>query len=119
MSLPYDKERLESILLDINLFAHVNSLSDGIDAIVEEGGQNLSMGQAQRLAIARAFYSQANVLVFDEPTANLDVGSIKMFHDAIRKHSENKICIIVTHDKDTIDFCDVKYEIDDGMLREV
>ena len=119
MSLPYDKERLESILLDINLSAHVNSLSDGIDAIVEEGGQNLSMGQAQRLAIARAFYSRANVLVFDEPTANLDVGSIKMFHDAIRKHSENKICIIVTHDKDTIDFCDVKYEIDDGMLREV
>jgi len=103
---------MESAAADANILDFIHSLPEGFGTQITESGGNVSSGQAQRLAIARAIYKRSPVIVFDEPTANLDVVSIEKFQSAVRRLAENgKICIIVTHDVSTIDMCDKVYVI--------
>ena len=101
-----------------NILDFIESLSDGFDTLIGESGGTVSSGQAQRLAIARAIYKKSPVIVFDEPTANLDVDSIEKFQAAIRHLAKDKICIIVTHDVSTINICDKVYIIENKQVRE-
>lgn len=66
---------------------------------VQEKGANFSFGQAQRIAIARAIFKDAPVLILDEPTASLDNESKKIIIDTLQKESKNKLCIMVCHDQ--------------------
>ena len=86
--------------------------------MIGESGNTLSSGQAQRIAIARAVYINRPVIIFDEPTANLDADSIEKFHAAVHKLALNNICIIVTHDISTISACDRIYLLDNGRAEE-
>jgi len=109
---------MESAATDANILDFIQSLPEGFDTQITESGGNVSSGQAQRLAIARAIYKRSPVIVFDEPTANLDVVSIEKFQSAVRRLADKgKICIIVTHDVSTIEMCDKVYVIEDGGLR--
>jgi len=56
------------------------------------------------------------VLVFDEPTANLDADSIEKFQSVIKQISEEKICIVVTHDTSTMNACDSILELEGGRV---
>jgi len=62
-----------------------------------DGGQELSMGQWQRLAFARALQSDAPILLLDEPVAWIDVPSRKEFFDLLDELKKNKIIILITH----------------------
>ena len=103
---------------DANILDFIQSLPDGFDMLIGEGGGTVSSGQAQRLAIARAIYKKSPVVVFDEPTANLDVDSIEKFKSAVKLLAKDKICIIVTHDVSTISVCDKVYVLEQGHVRE-
>jgi len=116
MSLPYNQELLESVLKGVNLDGYINSLPEGIDTVIQENGKNLSMGQAQRIAIARALYSRSNLIIFDEPTSNLDAQSIEIFHKYLMDFARDRIVLIATHDQNTIDYCDVKYKVSGSAL---
>lgn len=86
----------------------VSSLPRGLDAIVGEGGARLSGGQAQRLALARAYLKNAPVLVLDEPTAHLDPRNIAAFHaaaDALRR-SRGMTVLTVAHSLQTVTAAD-------------
>jgi len=111
-----DKIRMENAAKDAGMLEFINSLKDGFETYVGEKGKELSSGQAQRIAIARAIYKKSPVFVFDEPTANLDLDSIKKFHNAIKKIAKDKICIIVSHDEATISICDTIYSLKEGSL---
>jgi len=109
---------MESAAADANILDFIQSLPEGFDTQITESGGNVSSGQAQRIAIARAIYKRSPVVVFDEPTANLDAVSIEKFKSAVKRLAgKGKICIIVTHDVSTIDICDKVYVIEDGRLR--
>ena len=56
-------------------------------------------------------YNGADIIVFDEPMANLDKALCEVFREMIRAISKDKICIIVTHDKDMMGTCDRVYEL--------
>ena len=103
---------------DANILYFIQSLPDGFDMLIGEGGGTVSSGQAQRLAIARAIYKKSPVVVFDEPTANLDVDSIEKFQSVVKLLAKDKICIIVTHDVSTISVCDKVYVLEQGHVRE-
>ena len=75
----------------------------------------MSSGQAQRIAIARAIYKNG-VFIFDEPTANLDRETIKLFQSTVKKLAESNICIIVTHDRSTVEICDKIYTLENGKI---
>ena len=103
---------------DANILDFIESLPEGFATPIGESGGTVSSGQAQRLAIARAIYKQSPIVVFDEPTANLDTESIEKFQQAVRQIAKDKICIIVTHDNPTIAICDKVYLLDNGGIRE-
>ena len=85
---------------------------------ISEQGANLSGGQTQMIGIARAIYRNPKVLIFDEPTNNLDSTTKKKFIQNLKKMSENRICIIVSHDKELLENCDKNIIISEGKLIE-
>lgn len=101
-----------------NIIDFIQSLPQGFDTLIGESGSTVSSGQAQRIAIARAIYKKALIVVFDEPTANLDVASIEKFQSVVKVLAKDKICIIVTHDISTITVCDKVYVIENGNVKE-
>jgi len=101
-----------------NILDFIQAQPDGFNTIIGEGGNTVSSGQAQRIAIARAIYKKSPIIIFDEPTANLDVESIEKFQSTIKYLSKDKICIIVSHDITTINGCDRIYLLEQGNIIE-
>lgn len=112
----YDEMRMAASGANIEQF--VQSLPSGFDTLLGESGGTVSSGQAGRIAIARALYKKAPLLVFDEPTANLDADSIEKFRSTVKNLAKDKICIIVTHDAAALAGCDKVYELEHGSIRE-
>lgn len=78
----------------------IDSLSKGLDTPLGrmfDDGEELSMGQWQRLALARQLYSQAPILVFDEPTAWMDVQARHTFAQNLQELSKNHLIILISH----------------------
>ena len=74
-----------------------DSLPDGLDTIIGEGGYGLSGGQAQRIAIARAFLKDAPLLLLDEPTAHLDPATEAEVLDSLRRLAIGRTVILASH----------------------
>ncbi|HEY5601012.1 MAG TPA: ABC transporter ATP-binding protein [Patescibacteria group bacterium] len=83
-----------------------------------EGGQELSLGQWQKVALARAFLRDAPVLILDEPTASIDAKSEKEIFDKVEKLSLNKSVIIISHRFSTVKNADRIYVIEKGKVKE-
>jgi ABC-type bacteriocin/lantibiotic exporter with double-glycine peptidase domain len=113
-------DEMKAACSDANILGFIESLSGGFDTSIGESGGTVSSGQAQRLAIARAIYKKSPIVVFDEPTANLDADSVEQFKSAVRRLAQDKgkICVIVTHDASTMTVCDKVYVMEDGVISE-
>ena len=83
-------------------------LPDGLDTLVGVGGQSLSGGESQRLAIARALARNPDVLVLDEATNHLDAEARTAFGRLLRRLVPERIVLVVTHDDAVADLCDEK-----------
>ena len=83
----------------------IPELKDGIDTSLGERGAGLSEGQMQRIAIARALYSEAPVLLLDESTSALDAGTEEKLLRNLRKLTDRTV-ILVTHRPAALDICD-------------
>jgi len=118
MTQSYDESHMTKILRDTNLTECIASLPDGIYTEIEENGKNLSMGQAQRIAIARTFYCNHSMMVFDEPTSNLDSESKLILQNSFKQYAKDRICIVVTHDPEMLLRCDQQYKLTNGILME-
>lgn len=116
MSRPFEENKFKSACKAANIDQLVSSFKLKENESVKESGNNLSMGQKQRLAIARAIYADTSVIIFDEPTANLDIESINLFKETIQNLSKGKICIIVTHDANIASICDTVYRLEEKNL---
>ena len=110
-------DEVEQAANDANILDFIESLPNGFNTIIGESGGTVSSGQAQRIAIARAIYKKSSILVFDEPTANLDADSIEKFQSTIKRIAKDKICIVVTHDESTMTVCDKVYLLEEGQVR--
>ncbi|MBQ9604422.1 MAG: ATP-binding cassette domain-containing protein, partial [Firmicutes bacterium] len=96
----------------------ISSLDEGLDTYVGERGLGLSEGQIQRIAIARAFLTDAPVLMLDEATSALDENTERMLLANI-KNMKNKTCIFISHKEGTIQRCDSIYYMNDRKFRLV
>ena len=114
-----DEERLMKAVEEAQLKEFIESLSEGLDTEVGERGIRLSGGQRQRIGIARALYSNPEVLVLDEDTSALDNETEKAVMDAIDSLSGSKTLIIIAHRLTTVENCDIKYEVKNGGVNPV
>ena len=73
-------------------------LPDGLQTLVGEGGRRLSAGQAQRLAIARAFLRDPPLVILDEPTVNLDSQTAAQIGIEIERLAQGRTTLLITHD---------------------
>ena len=94
----------------------IDGLPFGYDTIVGQGGKTLSGGQRQRICIARAFYTDPEVIVFDEATSALDFATEQMLIKSLKSVSAEKTVIMVTHRENTLDACDRVIWLQDGVL---
>ena len=111
-----NKELVKKSIKDADLFEYVSKLEIGLDTVIGERGIKLSGGQKQRLAIARALYKQASVIVFDEATSALDIETEFNVMNVVKNFSKDITIIIVAHRIETLKFCDTLYEISNGEI---
>ena len=111
-----DHKRVLECLSLSQLNSFVNSLPDKISTNVGERGVKISGGQRQRIGIARALYSNPDILVFDESTNSLDSSTARELMQSINKLHRKKTIIIISHQLEFMDSCDVVYELINGQL---
>jgi len=94
----------------------ISTLPQGYDTVVGEGGHGLSGGQAQRLALARAFYKDAPLVLLDEPGASLDLESERKLTAAVEQLAEGRTLMTIAHRLDTVRQADRILVLDEGHL---
>lgn len=100
-----DEDRIRSALKISCAEEFISDLENGIDTMLGERGAGLSEGQMQRIAVARAIYSDAPVLLLDEATSSLDEATEKQLLENIRSMTD-KTVLIVTHRPKALEICD-------------
>ena len=108
------KEEIISAAKKANIHDFIMSLPDGYDTMVKELGTSLSGGERQRIGLARAFLHDAPLILFDEPTSNLDALNEALVLRSIKDASKNKTVILVSHRPSSIGICDVSLKMDES-----
>ncbi len=94
----------------------IESLPNGYNTMIGEGGSSLSGGERQRISIARAILKDSPVIILDEATANVDPENEDRLQKAIAKLTENKTIIMIAHRLKTVRNADQILVVDDGKI---
>ena len=94
----------------------IRHLENGIDTSVGERGINLSGGQRQRIAIARALYTEKEILVLDEATSALDTETESNVISNIKRHTNYKVIVMIAHRKSSLKNCNKIFEISNKKI---
>ena len=97
----------------------VKGLKNGLETIVGDKGLDLSGGQIQRLAFARALFRNPEILILDESTNALDSKTEKKIIKNLLEYTSTKTIIMISHNLETLKFCDCKYELKDFYLNKI
>lgn len=95
-------------------FAQLDDFIDNekLNELAGESGVNISGGQRQRLAIARAFIRDSSVIIFDEPTSALDRENESKIIENLKRLSKNKIIIVISHSQNVIESGEIVYDFE-------
>ena len=98
--------------------AHAKEFTDklGLDCEIKDGGVGVSVGQAQRLAIARALLRKGQILLLDEPTASLDAQSENQVLQALNQISRTQTTLMITHRIEDLKQCDQILVMQQGQI---
>ena len=97
----------------------LEDLPQGLDTNVGKSGDTLSVGQKQRLSIARGILRDTPVLILDEPTAALDPKTENMLVSGLRQFARNRLVIVIAHRLSTIKEADRIIFLDDGKVLDI
>lgn len=100
-------------------FDFIEELTDGFNTVIGENGLGISGGQAQRIAIARAFLRDKPILILDEATSALDPETELNVIKEVKNLPHKPICIIITHRPLALSICNRILELKDGTIKEV
>ncbi|OIP96896.1 hypothetical protein AUK40_04335 [Candidatus Wirthbacteria bacterium CG2_30_54_11] len=102
----------------------ISRLPKGYEALLnkrypgDEEAQELSEGQWQKIALARAFYRNAPILILDEPTASVDARTEYKLYKYFKEHAKDKTLILISHHFSSVRFADRIYVLDKGRIIE-
>ena len=112
-----DKEIINACKL-ANIDSYIEELPNRYDEIITENSTNFSVGQKQRLAIARAILRNTPIILFDEATSALDNYSKNKIKETMKKLALNKTILIISHTLDFVKDCDDIIYIENGQILE-
>tara|TARA_X000000368_G_scaffold355759_1_gene297556 strand:+ start:116 stop:1876 length:1761 start_codon:yes stop_codon:yes gene_type:complete len=113
-----DQERIIKSAKQANILEEINSFKDGFDTIIGERGVQLSGGQRQRLAIARTFYKNPDIYIFDDCLSAIDANKEKEILAELKKESKGKTSIIISHRVSTLKDTDKIIVLENGRITE-
>ena len=114
-----DEERVIYAARQAQISGEIESWEKKYRTVVGERGVCISGGQRQRIGIARAFYKQADVIIFDEATSALDIKTEAAVMKAVSDLHTEYTMLIVAHRLSTLEVCDVVVELKDGEIIRV
>ena len=113
-----DLERVQRCIAAANLAEVAAALPQGLQTLVGHNAATLSGGQRQRLAIARALYKDAPVLILDEATSALDTASERLVQEALQRLMAGRTTLIIAHRLSTIEHADRVVVLEGGRIAE-
>ncbi|WP_297788577.1 ABC transporter ATP-binding protein [uncultured Anaerococcus sp.] len=117
----YDKEKIDNILKEISLDEKVADLAYGLDTYMNkdiyENATDLSLGQKQKLAIARCLYQNPVLIILDEPTASLDPLAEAKIYEQFNQMTSGKTSIFISHRMSSTRFTDKVLVLDEGKIK--
>ncbi len=115
---PVDHAAVRAAAAQANISEFVESLPDGYRTLVGERGIKLSLGQRQRIAIARAFLKQSDLVILDEATSALDSETEAKIHESLLELWQDRAVIVIAHRLATLNDMDRIMVIEDGRIVE-
>ena len=112
-----DREEIITAAKACHAHSFIKRMPDGYDTVIGEDGGTLSQGQKQRLAIARALYSEPDILVLDEATSALDMDTEKEICSVLDELKGKTTIIVIAHRLSTIEKADKVIKIDKSTGR--
>ncbi len=113
-----DRVKVTEAIAAANLTDMIRDLPLGIDTVIGDNGNRLSGGQRQRMAIARAVYKNAPILILDEATSALDSESERMVQDALETLMIGRTTLVIAHRLSTIENADRIVVLEHGRIVE-
>lgn len=118
---PIDLERARKAAQEAGIADVIERLPDGYNTLLGnlfKGGEELSIGQWQKMAIARAFYRDSPLILMDEPSSALDADAELQIISSLRKLAKDKTAVIISHRLSTVQWADLIYFFDEGEVVE-
>ena len=109
-------EQIEAVCKMCLANQFIETLPLGYDTVLSENGENLSNGQRQKIALARALLANPQILILDEATCNLDSVSEKKINEMLSYNFSNMSCIFITHRLSTLEGCSKIYVMESGKI---
>lgn len=112
----YDAFRLQQVCASAGVDEFLSRLPQGMESVISEQAANLSVGQAQRIAVARALYKPCGLLLLDEPGASLNYSGEQQVNRALLAASFRQTTLFITHRLDWLDRWDEIWLMHEGKL---
>ena len=113
------QDQVMTALATAGCMEFIDELPDGIDTVLGRSGDTLSVGQQQRLCIARGLVRDSRILILDEPTAALDPQTENRLVASLRKAAEDRLVVVIAHRLSTIRNADRIVFLDAGEIRDI
>ncbi len=117
----YSNMTNEELVLELkkqNLDAVIEKFDEGLDTVIENGGDSMSLGQKQLIAFVRALLRQPQLLILDEATANIDTVTEQLLEDILRKLPKTTTRVVIAHRLNTIADADTIFFVNGGTITE-
>ncbi len=112
------QQEVEGAAKAAHIHSYIQSLPHGYQTILSEEGVNISQGQKQLLTIARAMLLDAEMLILDEATSNVDTRTEQQIQDAMQRLMQHKTCFVIAHRLSTVQNADTILVVRDGEIVE-